>query len=145
LLARATYIMVLFFTHIPFKVNHAINATPPERLQQLEKVFLPFRGKGVENHKFRGCPCPFWKAYCTKQFKTHEIFENCRAGFPWCLTMSCRILSENIKRKKGFRCLYLKIRCHVISTQYLATCLWRQRSGHEWTTSSSLHDTRTVN
>jgi len=34
LLARATYIMVLFFTHIPFVVNHTINATPLERLQQ---------------------------------------------------------------------------------------------------------------
>ena len=34
LLLRATYIMVLFFTHIPFVVNHTINATPPERLQQ---------------------------------------------------------------------------------------------------------------
>jgi len=33
LLVRATYIMVLFFTHIPFVVNHTINATPPERLQ----------------------------------------------------------------------------------------------------------------
>jgi len=26
--------MVLFFTHIPFVVNHTINATPPEGLQQ---------------------------------------------------------------------------------------------------------------
>jgi len=34
LLARLTYIMVLFFAHIPFVVNHTINATPPERLQQ---------------------------------------------------------------------------------------------------------------
>jgi len=25
--------MVLFFTHIPFVVNHTINATPRERLQ----------------------------------------------------------------------------------------------------------------
>ena len=33
LLARATYIVVLFFTHIPFVVNHTIKATPPERLQ----------------------------------------------------------------------------------------------------------------
>jgi len=33
LLARATHMMVLFFTHIPFAVNHTINATPPERLQ----------------------------------------------------------------------------------------------------------------
>jgi len=32
--SRATYIMVLFFAHIPFVVNHTINATPPERLQQ---------------------------------------------------------------------------------------------------------------
>jgi len=36
LLARAAYIMVLFFTHIPFVVNHTINATPPERLQQYQ-------------------------------------------------------------------------------------------------------------
>ena len=28
------YIMVLFFTHIRFVVNHIINTTPPERLQQ---------------------------------------------------------------------------------------------------------------
>jgi len=34
LLACTTYTMVLFFTHIPFVVNHTINATPPERLQQ---------------------------------------------------------------------------------------------------------------
>ena len=34
--------MVLFFTHIPFVVNHTINATPPERLQQWHwlKVFF---------------------------------------------------------------------------------------------------------
>ena len=36
LLARATYIMVQMFTHIPYVVNHTINATPPERLQQYE-------------------------------------------------------------------------------------------------------------
>jgi len=36
LLASATYIMVLFFTHILFVVNHTINATPPQRLQQQE-------------------------------------------------------------------------------------------------------------
>jgi len=34
LLAGLTYIMVLFFAHIPFVVNRTINATPPERLQQ---------------------------------------------------------------------------------------------------------------
>jgi len=34
LLARATHVMVLFFTHIPFVVNHTMNATPLERLQQ---------------------------------------------------------------------------------------------------------------
>ena len=34
LLARATHMMVLFFPHIPFVVNHTFNATPPERLQQ---------------------------------------------------------------------------------------------------------------
>ena len=43
LLARATYITVLFFTHIPFVVNHTINATPPERLQQclaLDRTYI---------------------------------------------------------------------------------------------------------
>jgi len=34
LLVRATHMMVLFFRHIPFVVNHTFNATPPERLQQ---------------------------------------------------------------------------------------------------------------
>jgi len=34
LLARATYTMVLVFTHIPFLVNHTINATLPQKLQQ---------------------------------------------------------------------------------------------------------------
>jgi len=40
LLARATHMMVLFFRHIPFVVNHTINATPPERLQQTQ--YSPF-------------------------------------------------------------------------------------------------------
>jgi len=31
--------MVLFFTHIPFVVNHTIIATPPERLQQHPLLF----------------------------------------------------------------------------------------------------------
>jgi len=39
LLARATDMMVLFFTHIPFVVNHTINATPPERLQHHPLLF----------------------------------------------------------------------------------------------------------
>jgi len=32
--------MVFFFTHIPFVVNHTINATPPEWLQQLIENML---------------------------------------------------------------------------------------------------------
>ena len=32
-------VLVLFFTHIPFAVNHNINATPPERLQQHPLLF----------------------------------------------------------------------------------------------------------
>ena len=34
LLVRATYIMVLFFAHIPLVVNYTINPTPAARLQQ---------------------------------------------------------------------------------------------------------------
>jgi len=36
LLARATYMWVLCFAHIPFVVNRTFNATPTERLQQRE-------------------------------------------------------------------------------------------------------------
>jgi len=38
--------MVLFFPHILFVVNHTINATPPERLQQYHdlKVSTQFVG-----------------------------------------------------------------------------------------------------
>ena len=32
----------LFFAHIPFVVNHTINVTPPERLQQCEVVSFTF-------------------------------------------------------------------------------------------------------
>jgi len=35
--------MVLFFMHIPFVVNHTINATPPERLQQHPLLFTTNR------------------------------------------------------------------------------------------------------
>jgi len=34
LLVHATYIWVLFFSHILFVVNHTFNAMPMERLQQ---------------------------------------------------------------------------------------------------------------
>jgi len=37
--------MVLFFTHIPFVVNHTINATPPERLQQCYEIWLMYSAK----------------------------------------------------------------------------------------------------
>jgi len=43
LLACLTYIMVLFFAHIPFVLNHTINATPPERLQQHPLLFTTNR------------------------------------------------------------------------------------------------------
>jgi len=35
--------IVLFFTHIPFVVNHTIKATPPERLQQHPLLFTTNR------------------------------------------------------------------------------------------------------
>ena len=35
--------MVLFCTHIPFVLNHTINATPPERLQQHPLLFTTNR------------------------------------------------------------------------------------------------------
>jgi len=38
--------VVLFFTHIPFVVNHTINARPPERLQQFEPFLYLFIGDG---------------------------------------------------------------------------------------------------
>ena len=34
------YIVVIFFAHIPFVVNHTINTTPPERLQQYHILFM---------------------------------------------------------------------------------------------------------
>jgi len=39
--SRHVYIWVLFFPHIPFVVNHTINATPLERLQHWKST-LPF-------------------------------------------------------------------------------------------------------
>jgi len=42
--------MVLFFTHIPFMVNHTFNATPLERLQQVSEGEQEF-----ENFSKKGC------------------------------------------------------------------------------------------
>ena len=39
--SRHTHIF-LFFAHIPFVVNHTINATPPERLQHYETIATSF-------------------------------------------------------------------------------------------------------
>ena len=41
LLVRATYILVLFFSHIPFVVNRTFNATPTERLQNYSIQQIP--------------------------------------------------------------------------------------------------------
>ena len=49
--------MVLFFTHIPFVVNHTINATPPERLQQHPLLF-------TTNHT--DCTFFVWRLNCAR-------------------------------------------------------------------------------
>jgi len=58
-IARSRYrdIMVSFFTHIPFVVNHTINATPLERLQQYKAVH-----DGCS--QWRSQPRNFWGAKC---------------------------------------------------------------------------------
>jgi len=45
LLVCATYILVLFFTHIPFVVNRTMNATPTERLQQHFRHWRAYKQK----------------------------------------------------------------------------------------------------
>jgi len=55
LLVCATYILVLFFTHIPFVVNRTMNATPTERLQ----------------HHFR-----HWHAYKQKVWQILQAWRN---------------------------------------------------------------------
>ena len=45
-------LIFLFFAHIPFVVNHTINATPPERLQQYhDKTLYPTELRSVLNAK----------------------------------------------------------------------------------------------
>jgi len=53
LLARATYTMSLFFAHIPFVVNHTINATPLERCTMTSS-----------NETSWKLPPPKWRAGC---------------------------------------------------------------------------------
>jgi len=55
--------MVLFFTHIPFVVNHTINATPPERLQQYLTLQLEIsESKNAEPHGLRFLPIECFRA-----------------------------------------------------------------------------------
>jgi len=52
--------MVLFFTHIPFVVNHTINVTPPERLQHYEvTVVICQKFVTCTNKHKRCCYLPF--------------------------------------------------------------------------------------
>jgi len=54
LLARGTHMMVLFFTHIPFTVNHTINATPPERLQQYQQSTVNSQSLQIQKTIWQG-------------------------------------------------------------------------------------------
>ena len=45
MLVCATYIWVLFFTHIPFVVNRTMNATPAERLQHHFRLWHAYKQK----------------------------------------------------------------------------------------------------
>ena len=47
--------MVLIFTHIPFVVNHTINATPPERLQQYQHLYKTFCACYYQSALWRQC------------------------------------------------------------------------------------------
>ena len=61
LFARATYMMVLFFTHILFVVNHTINATPPERLQHHEDMTVNKFSLPTTKHFIKGESVTFSK------------------------------------------------------------------------------------
>jgi len=55
----APCIVLLFFAHIPFVVNHTINATPPERLQQHHLLFKT-------NHTDRDCTFFLWRLHIAR-------------------------------------------------------------------------------
>jgi len=54
-------------------------------------------------------------------------------------------LEVNTRRFVAMLLLHSRDQQWNTSVTSLATCLCRQKSGHEWTASSPLHDTRTVN
>ena len=81
LLARATYIMMLFFTHIPFVENHTINATPLERLKQLpllftnhtDRTFFVWRLNSAHLHILVTVPFCWRVSLCNTQARTVNL------------------------------------------------------------------------
>jgi len=71
-IAHATHMMVLFFTHIPFLVNHTINATLPERLQQ-----WPIRSDSFFKHDMQDCwfvTLTCWTEFLISHFNINDKF-----------------------------------------------------------------------
>jgi len=90
LLARTAYVMVLFFTHIPFVVHHTINATSLERLQQYYTNvvclclcdFLLYCGQVFCKNTNSGQSIPVTNEYHSARVSLHSVF--CGLGQFWC-------------------------------------------------------------
>ena len=89
--------MVLFFTHIPFVVNHTINATPPERLQQyLQTCFT------CNNHL---------QTICTLRFILHFTI--------YCHTVTA---SLDVRRIDRHACIFTQTYWNILCKQSHAMC-----------------------
>ena len=66
--------MVLFFTHIPFVVNHTFNATPPERLQQTPITVYHISSIPLDLARMR-CSIEQWFPNFFDAFLPWRIFE----------------------------------------------------------------------
>jgi len=102
--------MVLFFTPIPFVVNHTINATPPERLQQ-----------DCDNAAFSN---PVLKSNPCMRFENHNFLQlfqyEWKSGIPLHSEdiphRQCTQLRETLKLVKGNRSIGMH--AHLLQVEH---------------------------
>ena len=105
--------MVLFFTHIPFVVNHTINATPPERLQQYQIYVSASASRTAAGEHSLWSPRNIFRidsvsamVLCKNAFTRHCLNSPAKLFCKSCCTGHRMLFSNNFLPHSGIPSLY---------------------------------------
>ena len=123
--------MVLFFTHIPFVVNHTINATPPESLQQHPLLF-------TTNHTDR--TFFVWRLNSARPSHPGHSTILLRSEIPSGMRAELRTVAASNNRDHPTRSLY-----YCLFAPHTQWCYSSRTSRSWWITQSTQHHRRGCN